>query len=80
MKVMSKGELSTKATKFEASPPGEDKRQPKWDVDHISANKILAYALDEKAPGAEKFGVVCVRCSFADWKQTELLMPTPPTE
>ncbi|UJW79450.1 DUF2939 domain-containing protein [Hydrogenophaga sp. SL48] len=80
MKAMSNGELSLKPGRAETRQPGEPKQEPKWDVERVSMNKVIAYAQDAKDSGAAKFGVVFERSGFADWKLTELRMPTPPSE
>lgn len=75
MQAMSRGELSMKPSKADNGQPGEARPEPKWDVERVSLNKVIAYAQDAKDPGAAKFGVVFERSGFADWKLTELRMP-----
>lgn len=76
MKAMSNGELSMKPGRATAGQPAKAKQEPKWNVERVSLNKVIAYAQDAKDPGAAKFGVVFERTGFADWKLTELRMPT----
>lgn len=75
MKAMSKGELSMKPTRAEAGQPAEQEREPKWDVERVSMNKVIAYAQDAKDSGTAKFGAVFERSGFADWKLTGLSLP-----
>lgn len=78
MKAMSNGELSMEPTRTAAGAPSTEKKgEPKWDVERVSTNKVIAYAQDAKDSGAAKFGVVFERSGFADWKLTELRMATP---
>lgn len=65
-----------------ASQPGNasDGGAPvEWAYQRKSANKIIAYAVDPKKPDAapsDSFGVVFQRSGFADWKLTEVRMPS----
>lgn len=75
MKAMSKGELNMKPATTEGAGQGESKREPKWEVERVNINKVIAYAHENQKPGASKLGVVFERSGFADWKLTELRLP-----
>ena len=65
-----------------ASQPGhtsDGEAAAKWDYERKGANKLIAYAIDPKkpeAPATERFGVVFQRNGFADWKLTEVRLPS----
>lgn len=73
MKTMSKGEFDLKPGK---APTSEPTQAPTWDVKRLGMNKVIAYAQDPNDPKTEKVGVVFERNGFADWKLTELRLPT----
>lgn len=80
MKAMSQGELSVKPVSGRGEQAMSASQKPKWELERTSTKKVIAYALDPTEPSAAKFGVVFERTGFADWKLTELRMPTPPSE
>jgi hypothetical protein len=91
MRAMHKGQMSPKGvppTEGSTSPavnqgapaattPNDEK--PGWSYERKGADKLIAYANDPSKPeatAADKFGVVLQRTGFADWKLTEIRLPT----
>jgi hypothetical protein len=61
-----------------ASTAPAEQEKPKWTYERKGVDKLLAYAVDPKNPGApntEKVGLMFERSGFANWKLTELRLP-----
>jgi len=91
MRAMQEGQMSPKAQPEGEAPaqPGDTPvaqtqqepkdEKPKWTYDRKGVDKLIAYATDPKkpsAPNSEKLGVVFERSGFANWKLTEVRLPT----
>ena len=89
MRAMQNGKMSPKPKSSEVTPSAEptasapqpepSASKPKWTYDRKGVDKLIAYATDPEkplAPNAEKLGVVFERNGFANWKLTEVRLPT----
>lgn len=89
MRAMQSGEMGPKPKSTESSPSAEPKAsspqtepassKPKWTYDRKGVDRLIAYATDPQkplAPNAEKFGLVFERSGLANWKLTEVRLPT----
>lgn len=91
MRAMQDGKLSPKANPADdaASSAGSQgnqtnssnkERHRKWSYERKGTDMLIAYAIDPEKPdqaNKEKLGVVFQRSGFANWKLTELRLPTP---
>ena len=58
-----------------ASAKADDK--PKWSYVRQGANLLVAYPEDSTAPPGQRLNVVFERTGFANWKLTDVRMPSP---
>ena len=86
MRMMRSGELSPadkpQADAAAPSAPSSDKApdsgKPKWTYERKGLDKLIAYAVDPKAPdeaSGRVVGLVFERSGFATWKLTEFRLP-----
>ena len=73
MKAMAKSEFDLKPG---SAPNGEPTQKAEWAVERLGMNKVVAYAQNPGDPAAEKVGAVFERTGFADWKLTEIRLPS----
>lgn len=89
MRAMQNGKMGLKPKPSDSTPSAESTpsaakqessaSKPKWTYDRKGVDKLIAYATDPEkplAPNAEKLGVVFERNGFANWKLTEVRLPT----
>jgi hypothetical protein len=51
-------------------------KEPKWEFDRVGANKLIAYAVDLESKDGTQVSVVFERNGFADWRLTEMRLPS----
>lgn len=56
--------------------PTTQSKPPKWSYERKGADKLIAYAAGTAEPENKKVGIVFERSGFANWKVTELRMPS----
>ena len=80
MKALQGAEVSPKpsAGPSAAADAGGQPKKPdvKWSYDRKSTDKLIAYAEDSSKPDDKKVGFVFERSGFADWKLTEIRLPS----
>ncbi len=91
MRIMEDGKLAQPGKQSTDAPPAPsgtapqtgtaspDGGKPKWDFERKGVNKLIAYAVEPNKADAlatDRFGVVFQRSGFADWKLTEVRLPT----
>jgi len=57
----------------------EGSGKAEWTYERKGVNKLIAYAIDPQKPDAtatDRFGVVFQRSGFADWRLTEVRLPS----
>jgi hypothetical protein len=77
MRSMQEGKLKPlPSTAGDSTGTAEPAKEPKWEFDRVGANKLIAYAVDPDSKDGTQVGVVFERSGFADWKLTELRLPS----
>ena len=63
----------------QAGSESESSGKAEWTYERKGVNKLIAYAIDPQKPDAtatDRFGVVFQRSGFADWRLTEVRLPS----
>lgn len=74
MAAMARAEVSVQSPV--PAEPAEPRKEPKWEYERKGANKLVAFATDPEETDETQVGVVFERSGFADWKLTELRLPS----
>lgn len=56
--------------------PVQKNEKPNWSYERKSTDKLIAYAEESAKTGEKRVGLVFERSGFANWKLTEIRMPT----
>jgi len=81
MHGMQSGQFSPKSSSAArsagtADKPTKQSDKPKWSYVRKGADKLIAYSEDAAGKDDKKFGIVFERSGFANWKVTELRLPS----
>jgi hypothetical protein len=77
MRSMQQGEFKPLPSAAEGSTStAEPAKEPKWEFDRVGANKLIAYAVDLESKDGTQVSVVFERNGFADWRLTEMRLPS----
>ena len=78
MSAMTKGEIEVVpgSVKEAVRVPEQKTAEPKWEFDRQGADKLVVFALDPEGKDQTKAGLVFERSGFADWKLTEVRLPS----
>jgi hypothetical protein len=82
MRGMQSGQFGPKSSPPDAGPTGtsdtstNQSERPKWSYVRKGTDKLIAYPEGTAEPDDKKVGIVFERSGFANWKVTELRMPS----
>ena len=82
MQGMKNGQFGPGARRTDSQPSGTpDAQTPKdekvrWAYDRKGVNKLVAYTQDDTASDGKQVGIVFERTGFANWKLTEIRIPS----
>ena len=82
MQGMKNGQFGPGAQQTDSQPPTPSDAQPtndgkvRWAYDRKGTDKLVAYVQDDSAAEGKQVGIVFERSGFANWKLTELRMPS----
>jgi hypothetical protein len=77
MRSMQQGDFKPLPSAAEGSTgTAEPAKEPNWEFDRVDTNKLISYAVDPDSKDGPQVGAVFERSGFADWKLTELRLPS----
>ena len=74
MKSMTRGEMPMRPPVSDPNAQNAGRSDARWVSERVNVDKIVAYAQESEA--TSKLGLVFERSGFAEWKLTEVRLPT----